>query len=90
MRRFLSPEEQENGVPILYHARLRGYGIKVKNSLANISISYCPWCGAKLPEPLHKKWWEILEGMLPDFDGFADPRIPDDFQSDKWWKDRKL
>lgn len=79
---------EEGEVPIIYCSKFREYGIKICNSDAYQAIDYCPWCGKKFPVSLRDEWFDTLEKMLQNFDGFADRRIPDDFQSDKWWKER--
>ena len=37
-----------------YWERRKMYGLMTRNDAGGgmISISYCPWCGTKLPEPL--------------------------------------
>jgi len=61
---------------------------------AEQNITYCPWCGAKLPENLRDKYFEILEneyGLDVDiFDIKNNPNIPEEFKSDEWWKKRGL
>lgn len=51
-------------------------------------IEFCPFCGRRLPEWLAERWWDELEAM-----GFDDPHhqdIPEEFRSDRWWKERGL
>ncbi len=66
----------------IYYLELAGGGRQL--------IKYCPWCGIKLPEPLGEKRFDILCEMFEDFDGFLDPRIPEEFKTDEWWKKRGL
>jgi hypothetical protein len=37
-----------------YSEHMQRYGLMIRNDAGGgmISISYCPWCGTKLPEPL--------------------------------------
>ena len=47
-------------------------------------IAYCPWCGAKLPESKRERWYETLHQL-----GYDDPSeqvIPEEFDSDLWWR----
>ncbi len=49
-------------------------------------IYYCPWCGTKLPESKSDLWYETLYKL-----GYSDPgeqEIPNEFDSDKWWRKR--
>ena len=80
-------------VAVRYNPRFRGYGIRILDGGSSVQTLYfCPWCGGKLPDAdaLTDKWFKILEEMLPEFDGFADTRTPDEFKSDEWWKKRGL
>ena len=50
-------------------------------------IDYCPWCSSKLTESKRRLWYETLYSL-----GFDDPGqqdIPDEFNSDKWWRQKK-
>ena len=73
-----------------YVPKFREFGISVNKDSSKIRISHCPWCGSKLPSGLRERWFHELENMFPDFDGFADERIPPEFQTDEWWKKRAL
>ena len=88
---YLSPEIQREGVSIEYDPCFREYGIKISDGGSSVvNITHCPWCGSELQKTLRDKWFELLEEIIPDFDGFADPRIPDEFKTDEWWKKRGL
>ena len=86
MRKFLA----EDKVAISYSPDFREYAIDLRTSSGKQLIKYCPWCGRMLPDPLRDTWFGELESMFTDFDGFSDPRIPDEFRTDAWWKKRKL
>ncbi len=73
-----------------YYPKYREYGISVIGEKAYHRISHCPWCGKKLPESLNDQWFEIMFDMFEDLDGYADPRIPEEFKTDEWWKKRGL
>ena len=47
-------------------------------------ISFCPWCGAKLPNSLRDKWFDIVFDDL-GFDAPDSPGIPSEMHSDEWW-----
>ena len=53
---------------------------------------YCLWCGKKLPKTLEKERAEILkeEYGLTDDEMIEGSKVPEDFKTDKWWKDREL
>lgn len=74
---------------IVYTPKFNEYGIPVRDGGAsNIVISHCPWCGIKLPESLNDRWFDELEKF-----GYDDPweqDIPENFKSDKWWRDMGL
>jgi uncharacterized protein DUF6980 len=57
-------------------------------------IRYCPWCGKKLPEKLGKKMEEILEKEYKLINPWSSKKkmklIPQEFQTDEWWKKRGL
>jgi hypothetical protein len=78
-------------VAITFSPKFRRYGIRITGSdFAIQEIYYCPWCGSKLPRILADAWFEILDATIPDFDGFDDPRIPNEFKTDEWWLARGL
>ncbi|WP_159355047.1 DUF6980 family protein [Methylovorus glucosotrophus] len=67
---------------IRYTPKFREYGILYKNENSIQQISFCPWCGTKLPSTLRELWFEQLDelGIEPEDD------IPDEYNSDEWWK----
>ena len=72
---------------ISYISRFDEYGIIIHDGgTSSISISYCPWCGTKLPDSKRDLWFATLEEM-----GFDDPceqDIPKEFETDEWLKKR--
>jgi hypothetical protein len=47
-------------------------------------ITYCPWCGSRLPESRREEWHSVLYGL-----GYSDPgeqEIPKAFETDAWWR----
>lgn len=52
-----------------YSPRHGEYGIIVHDGgSSSVTISYCPWCGAKLPRSQRAEWFEELEKL-----GISDP-----------------
>lgn len=74
-------------VLVVYNPKFDEYGMPIRDDGHSVmSIQFCPWCGATLPESKREVWFETLEKL-----GFDDPieqPIPDDFLTDKWWRDR--
>jgi hypothetical protein len=81
----MSMHLSEKEVAIVYNQRFREYGIRILdggNALQR--ISFCPWCGSKLPASLRDLWFARLDslGLEPD-----DPRVPEEMKTDAWWRD---
>jgi len=79
-------------VSVYYSKRFREYSIKTTSGAYQM-ISFCPFCGKKLPPGLRDKLFDILEekyGIDSPFDSEQEQRIPEEFNSDKWWKKRNL
>jgi Domain of unknown function (DUF6980) len=71
-----------------YNPKFDEYGIYVHDGggSAWMVISFCPWCGARLPASRRDEWSDTL-GRL----GFDDPpsqEIPPEFKTDAWWRHR--
>ncbi|WP_342269806.1 DUF6980 family protein [Rickettsia endosymbiont of Orchestes rusci] len=89
MKIFLS----ESRDPIKYDPVFREYYIEIKGSFNIITMSYCPWCGTKLPKELRNEFFDILDeyGIETDIGEYIkDKRIPAEFRTDEWWKKRGL
>lgn len=73
---------------IVYIPKLREYGIPVHDGGSSyMTINFCPWCGKPLPGSLRDVWFDELEKLgIEDWD---DPRIPEKYKSDAWWKTNK-
>lgn len=77
-----------SSVPIGYDPTLREYFVSLANMDAIQTISFCPWCGSKLPRSLRSKWFNRVRrlGLEP-----SDDSIPEEMKSDEWWRnDPKL
>ncbi len=76
---------------IYYDPKIDEYGIIIhKEDGSYLSINFCPFCGAKLPESKRDLWFEKLEAM-----GFTDitfasvlgrTDIPKEFLTDEWYR----
>ena len=67
---------------ISFIAKFREYGLIIHDgSTSSIVISYCPWCGARLPESQRDRWFEEMEhrGIDP-WTG----DVPAEFEDDRW------
>jgi hypothetical protein len=68
---------------INYLATFDEYGIMVHDGgSASVSIDFCPWCGARLPESQRARWFEELE-VLGIKDPFAEA-IPEFYTDGRW------
>lgn len=52
-------------------------------------ISFCPWCGSKLPKALNDEWFDVLEKEYGINDPFKQ-NYPSEFATDEWWAKRNL
>ena len=76
-------ENQEN--LIQYEPKWNSYFIVIRDDASSRlyqEITYCPWCGERLPPSKFREWHETLESMGLDW---ARDRIPAKFQTDEWW-----
>jgi len=81
MERHLS----DPAVPVEYDPRFREYGLTVWNGgSATQLLTFCPWCGVRLPSSLRDQWFDRLEklGLEPE-----DTTIPLELTTDKWWRE---
>lgn len=79
-----------------YSSALREYWVRliddydelgiISNNTAIQLLSFCPFCGTRLPESLRDQWVNELETL--GFDEPFDQDIPNDYTSDSWWKRR--
>jgi len=75
-----------------YSLQYREYGIRLPESTGYVLMDHCIACGQKLPVCLREKWFDILEYEY----GLDRPReedkkkIPKEFLTDEWWKERGL
>lgn len=87
-------EEVRSG--IIYVPMFREYAVHAKYFSAGKLITFCAWCGNRLPKPLRQEYFDILRDeyhlqsvTLHTF-ALAPDIIPEEFKSDLWWKKRGL
>jgi hypothetical protein len=72
---------------VFYYLKYDEYGIIVHDGgQSYVTISYCPWCGKELPLSKRDLWFEELEKR-----GIMNPleeRVPEEFETDAWWKNK--
>jgi len=67
---------------VWFNAKFQEYGLIIHDGGRSvINISFCPWCGRRLPQSQRDRWFEELErrGIDPGNDD-----IPAEFQDDCW------
>lgn len=71
---------------IVYSATFDEYGLIVHDGgNSSYDMSYCPFCGARLPESKRDRWFEELEKLGYESPLFDDD-IPEKYKSDAWYK----
>lgn len=69
---------------ISYSSEFDEYGIIIHDGgSSTIEISFCPWCGSKLPISKRDLWFDTLERL--GYDEPFEQDIPEEFKSDKWY-----
>ncbi|MDR1598227.1 MAG: hypothetical protein LBR89_04860 [Holosporales bacterium] len=83
----------------VYDPMVREFSVTVigREDLIGV-IDFCPYCGTKLPKSLADEHYETirkelgeqyLRGVNDPYDEFVG-RLPQEFQTDEWWKKRGL
>jgi hypothetical protein len=73
---------------VAYSESFNEYGLIVHDGGGSfILISFCPWCGSRLPESLRARWFAELEAL--GFDDPLDQEIPEAYRTDAWYKERR-
>jgi hypothetical protein len=80
--------DQYSGID--YDSNFRRYYTNKSDAEPGRVISFCPFCGEKLPKELSKECVSILDDLLGEWESWNDPRIPEEFKTDEWWKKRGL
>jgi hypothetical protein len=72
---------------VLYTPKWRSYGIVINGNADNqIFLTYCPFCGKKLPEDLVDEHFDAIRDEI----GKPLAPIPEEFKTDEWWRKRGL
>lgn len=99
--RALGDVAADDDVPIGYSPEVREWWLKLvdedpgdetanwRDDTAAQCLAFCPFCGSELPSSLREEWFGLLRSS-----GIEDPlwsdELPEDFTSDRWWKERGL
>lgn len=97
-------QDWKNAIPILYSPKTRAFTLMECSPLAHRGLPlakhetcagwamiYCPNCGAQLPTDLHEEWRALVRAALNIDDTLEENHIiPQEFQTDEWWKNRGL
>ena len=86
--------------PLNYKPKLRYYGMSAPKSLLKKNqiwpgymIEFCPFCSAKLPKDLVGELFEVLEKEYGIDDPYYNDQrkgMPQEFETDEWWRKRGL
>ena len=79
-------KEKEGG--IIYLPQTRSFLLQASRE-DYLDMQYCPFCASKLPLDLTDMLMRIVYDNLK-LDGFEDTRLPTEFRSDAWWRNRGL
>jgi hypothetical protein len=61
------------------------YGIPIRDGgTSYYSLTFCPWCGIKLPESKRELWYQRMSEMGIDPDD--EEKIPEAYQSSQWFR----
>jgi hypothetical protein len=73
---------------ILYSPSERSFGLVIGDDSGNQwLLVYCPFCGEKLPTDLCDEYFDAIRD--PETGRVLEP-LPEEFQTDEWWKKRGL
>lgn len=71
-------------IPVMYEPVFDEFGIQILDGgTSEMRLSFCPWCGCRLPESKRTRYFELLDEL--DLEP-GDSRIPSQMQSDEWWR----
>lgn len=74
---------------ISYSEKFDEYGLIIHDGgRASSMISFCPYCGTKLPDSKRELWFDTLERL--GFDDPPDQEIPKEFLSSEWYNKSQL
>ena len=68
---------------VLFRPEYQEYGIIIHDGgSSTVVMSFCPWCGTKLPESQRDRWFDELRAR--GIDPHSGDPIPAEFQDDRW------
>jgi len=71
-------------VPVEFTPKFREFGIRILDGgSSHLGITFCPWCGLKLPNSLRDKWFDSLDRLGVDPCG---DEIPVEFTDGRWYE----
>lgn len=92
--RYLDTIREYRLLKVLPSERLPHYFLAADPFHFGITLSFCPWCGTRLPASLFNEWQRQIMQKLPHEEWqntiFLLDSIPQEYQSDTWWKQQKL
>ena len=84
LKLYSSPNFDEVDFPINYSEKFDEYGLKILDGGTScILITFCPWCGEKLPESKRDQWFDEIEKL--GIDPWTE-EVPEQYQSNKWYR----
>ncbi|MBE1589698.1 hypothetical protein H4W80_007956 [Nonomuraea angiospora] len=67
---------------ISFDERFVEYGLLVHDGgSSSVIISFCPWCGTRLPDSRRDRWFDELEALGIDP---GDDEIPIEYRDGRW------
>ena len=71
---------------LAYSPKFDEYGLIIHDGgSSRVSIQYCPWCGARLPESKFDRWLDELAAL--GFDAPFHQQIPERYRTDAWYSE---
>ena len=88
----MDAELVRGGTVLHYSPKYREYGVTVPQSTGCMLMDYCMFCGKKLPQSLRVPWFDTLEQEYNLESPYEEDkkRVPKEFLTDEWWKNRGL
>jgi len=71
---------ENRGRLVAYDVRFDSYEIAVRRNVSQ-QISFCPWCGERLPASQRERWFDELEAL--GVDPMKEP-YPEKYKTARW------
>lgn len=92
--RVMATAVAEGDSPVAYEPVFRRWRLLnlYHRMLTDWQIEFCPWCGHRLPGDLGAEWDERIQKLgFTDIGHYSEtPELPEDYRTDRWWKDAGL